>query len=174
MSMRTAERLKTLKAAFDKGYMVAIRLDPLINWPENWEEEMEQLINLIHDEAPMGLSEITVGTMRFRIHQASLFTQMISSSAIVTPHGGLYKDKVNMNAIMHLYNDNTQLEKGFSDNYYRLPFEIRKAIYQHVAALIKKRRPDLRITLCQETSDVYREVNGVSLPSRCNCMVANW
>lgn len=169
-----AERLKNLKAAYDKGYMVAIRLDPLVNWPENWKKEIEELINLIHDDAPMGLSEITVGTMRFRIHQPSLFTQMINSNFVETPQGGLYKDKADMDAIRHLYSYTTQLEKGFSDNYYRLPFETRRAIYLHVVDLIKKRRPDLRITLCQEASDMYREVNGVSLPSRCNCMVANW
>lgn len=170
------KRLETLKRAYEKGYMVAIRLDPLIPWPDNWKEEIEDLVNLIHREAPEELEEITVGSMRFRRLQAALFTQMFNSKRVETPEGGIYCNKADAEAIRYLYGRDTwqHLEKSFNDNYYRLPFEQRKELYSHVVSLIKKCRPQLRVTLCQEEVEMYKQVPGVDVPNRCNCMVAEW
>lgn len=170
------ERLKTLEKAYQKGYRVAIRLDPLVPWPHNWKENLENLIEIIDKEAPQELSEITIGMMRFRKFQSSLFCQMFKSDRVKTPQGDLYSDSVNHKAIEFLYSKDAQarLEKGFSDNYYRFPFEERKELYSHAVSLIKERRPELRVTLCQKEDKMYEEVDGVNTPSKCNCMVANW
>ena len=169
-----AKRLVALRAAREKGYMVAIRLDPLVAWPDDWKGDLEDLMDLIHRVAPDDLVEITVGTMRYRPHQTALFTQMVASTRVETPVGGLYGDRAIGKAMSRLYGLQAEVVKGFSDNYYRRPFEERKEIYRVVVDLVKGRRPKMRVTLCQEERAMYDAVKGSSLPGRCNCMVGRW
>ena len=170
------ERLQTLKKAREKGYKVAIRLDPLIAWPEDWKGQLEGLVDLIHTGAPDDLADITVGTMRFRPNQHSLFLNTFNSSRVETPIGGLYADHSDPQAIDHLYGQtpSTRSRARFADGYFRFPFEDRKEIYRHVVSLVKQRRPNLSVTLCQEEQKMYEAVPGGNIPDTCNCRVARW
>lgn len=47
-------------------------------------------------------------------------------------------------------------------------------IYAFAVSLFIERRPDLRVTLCQDEDKMYSAVHGFSTPARCNCMVARW
>ena len=74
----------------------------------------------------------------------------------------------------HLYGPQARVEKRFSDGYNRRPFDERKDVYRLAIDLIRGRRPNLRVTLCQEENGMYDAVKGASLLARCNCMVGLW
>ncbi len=171
-----AERLRMLKTAAEKGYLTAIRLDPLVTWPEEtWKADMEALVAMIAADAPANLSEITVGSMRFHRGQAALFKQMFASTRVGTPSGGSYAEGPRREAAMqYLYGPDMQRAGSFSDGYERLPFEARKALYAHTFARLRSALPNIRVSLCQEEERMYQVVPGVSRPGRCNCMVGQW
>jgi hypothetical protein len=128
------ERLAAAYSYSKRGWIIRIRIDPILPISD-WSSEYEKIIDVVN--VLPGFPRVTLGTIRA---YPTLEQYCVSSGAF-----------------------EYLIDNHDSDGRLRLPFEIRKSIYQWFSRRLKNRP-----ALCKETENLVIETN---LRGPCNCML---
>jgi len=129
------ERLSAAYTYMRRGWKVRIRIDPIVPI-EDWTSEYNRIVEVIN-MLPSPNFRVTLGTIR-----------CFPTLKNFCPPSGVF---------------NHCIDNGDPDRRLRLPFPVRKSIYQWFA-----RRLKVKVALCKETEKMIEETN---LKSPCNCML---
>ncbi|MBM7855428.1 spore photoproduct lyase [Desulfohalotomaculum tongense] len=146
---RTADpysRIDALARAKAKGYRIRCRIDPIITYSDNWEEEYSELIDYLFDMVEPEV--ITLGQLRFY----PMLLQFIKKRH---PKAGEY-----------FLNATREMGGG---GRCRTEFESRAKVYKKIINLIRKKNKEpLMVAPCKEE---YRMCNRLQIPFKgCNCI----
>lgn len=137
------ERIQAAKIVSDMGYDTRIRIDPIFPIFE-WKKHYEEIINKI-------------------------FSQFLPNKIILGTPRGLWKTIK--------YASEANVDMSWS-NYFgedtswgkKLPFNQRKEIYQFFYDKLKSLGYDIsKISICKETTDMWKEIGLEYVPLTCNC-----
>jgi len=137
------ERIKALKKAANKGYEIRCRIDPIITYSNQWQQEYEELIARLLDA--VSPTVITLGQPRF-------YPMLLNLIKKRNPKAGKY------------FACNSGSAAGKRK---RASLDQRLKIYDQVINLINK-YGNCEIALCKEDPDIFKELD---LKQKiCNCV----
>ncbi len=150
---------RRLKAAYkvqSSGYLLRIRLDPIVpfdGWQEAYADTVRKIFDMVSPE------RITLGTLRFE----EGFYKMRNSLFTTGPELPAYLERMKPMFPPKIFTDNKRPKSGK----YSFPDEKRIEIFDFIINEIRK-YSDCRIALCKESAGVWKQV-GLDL-SRCSCV----
>ena len=137
------ERIKALKKAANKGYEIRCRIDPIITYSNQWQQEYEELIARLLDTVSPKV--ITLGQPRF-------YPMLLNLIKKRNPKAGKY------------FASNSGLAAGKRK---RASLDQRLKVYDQVINLINK-YGNSKIALCKEDPEIFKELD---LKQKvCNCV----
>lgn len=139
-------RLDAAKAAQDAGYEVRFRIDPIMLF-DGLEDAFARTVAQVY-ELGIHPSRFTLGSFRLLGNLPGIIKARFPESDI------LEQPLVN--------------EVGRRRRY---PHEVRKELYLHVLACIRKHDANVPVALCKETREMQRTFDGLVDVTKCNCVL---
>ena len=147
-SASTRQRLEAARKVQEAGYRVRLRFDPMIPY-DGWEKGYTDLVEMVYGEYGLDPEVTTLGSLRYEKNVVPIAKGRFPSTDLF----------------------DIPLEKG-KQNKDRLPFELRRKMYQTVIEAIRERKPDQRIGFCKERDLTWVDLGfdtKETVAQVCNC-----
>ncbi|MCD4780861.1 MAG: hypothetical protein K8S27_09995 [Candidatus Omnitrophica bacterium] len=133
-------RFSAAQACQEKGYGLGFHFDPIIHYP-NWDRDYHEVIQLLSEKIdPEQIRWISLGCLRMPVKLKSVIENRFPQDPIL----------------------NGELLTDFDEKLRYHP-RLRKMIYEKMVIWLKNLLPDVKIYLCMESHQMYKEC-GIPLP----------